>query len=190
MRKYIFLFAALFTIPSLAQLNCDYIDPICQKARELMSQGQYDQALSGLQNAKNDPGIRNCSDVYMIDDLINVIPLGKRLKAVVEKAKAEGANWTEDQWKTAIKDATKAMKPMLLEANELQKKAEAAKTDEEKVAFISEAAKMMEKYKDLEAQMTEFGKLIEGNPIAKKLNDDKAFEAEVEKELGLEGILW
>mgnify|MGYP007069912467 CR=1 FL=1 len=80
MRKYLFLFATLFTLPSLAQLNCDYIDPICQKARELMSQGQYDQALSGLQNAKNDPGIRNCSDVYMIDNLINEIPFAKRAK--------------------------------------------------------------------------------------------------------------
>lgn len=107
---------------------------------------------------------------------------------VIAKAKAEGANWSEDQWKAAIKDATKAMKPMLLEAQELQKKTEAAKTDEEKAALISEAAKMMEKYKDLEAQMTEFGKLIEGNPIAKKLNDDKAFEEEVKKELGLEDI--
>ena len=43
-----------------------------------MSQGQYDQALSGLQNAKNDPGIRNCSDVYMIDNLINEITFAKR----------------------------------------------------------------------------------------------------------------
>lgn len=79
MRKYIFLFAAFFTLPSLAQLNCDYIDPVCQKARELISQRQYDQALSGLQKAKNDPGIRNCPDVYKIDDLFNVIPFEKRV---------------------------------------------------------------------------------------------------------------
>lgn len=107
---------------------------------------------------------------------------------VIAKVKAEGANWSEDQWKAAIKDATKALKPMLLEMQDLKKKTEAAKTDEEKVALIGEAGKLMEKYKDLEAQMTEFGKLIEGNPIAKKLNDDKAFEEEVKKELGLEDI--
>ena len=108
--------------------------------------------------------------------------------AVVEKAKAEGANWTEDQWKTAIKDATKAMKPMLLEANELQKKAEAAKDDAEAAKLLGELMGLQEKYKDVSAQIEEFGKIIEANPIAKKLNDDKDFEAEVKKELGLEGI--
>ena len=74
------------------------------------------------------------------------------------------------------------------EKTEVKAEEQAAPAAEEKVALIGEAGKLMEKYKDLEAQMTEFGKLIEGNPIAKKLNDDKAFEEEVKKELGLEDI--
>ena len=107
---------------------------------------------------------------------------------MVAKAKAEGANWNVDQWKTAIKDARKAVKPMLLKIQNLKKKCEAAKTDEEETAPFYEAAKLMEKYKDLEGQMNELEKIIKGNPVAKKLNDDKAFEEEVKKELGLEDI--
>ena len=74
--KHHLLTAFLLTflaLPAFAQLTCDYIDPVCQKARELMSQGQYDQALRGLEKAKSDPGIRNCSDVYKIDELIKQI---------------------------------------------------------------------------------------------------------------------
>lgn len=67
------LLLTLLSLPSFAQLNCDYIDPVCQKARELMNQGQYDQALRGLEKAKSDPGIRNCSDAYKIDNLISQI---------------------------------------------------------------------------------------------------------------------
>ncbi len=61
---------AFLALPSFAQLTCDYIDPVCQKARELMNQRKYDQALRGLEKAKSDPGIRNCSDAYKIDNLI------------------------------------------------------------------------------------------------------------------------
>ena len=71
--KHNLLAALLLTflfLPSFAQLNCDYIDPICQKARELMNQGQYDKALKGLKIAKSAPGIRNCSDAYKIDNMI------------------------------------------------------------------------------------------------------------------------
>ena len=110
------------------------------------------------------------------------------LAALVENAKAEGANWTKDQWKTAIKDATKAMKPRLVEANELKKKMEAAKDDAETAKIVEELTGLMDKYKDVSAQMDEFTKLISANPIADQLIDDKAFEEEVKKELGLESL--
>lgn len=64
---------AFLALPSFAQLTCDYIDPVCQKARDLIEQGQYDQAIRGLEKAKSDPGIRNCSDAFKIDNLISQI---------------------------------------------------------------------------------------------------------------------
>ena len=68
------LLLTMFTIPSLAQtLTCAYIDPICNKALELIRQGQYEQALSGLEEAVKDNGIKNCPDVYKIKDLISEI---------------------------------------------------------------------------------------------------------------------
>ena len=68
------LLLTMFTIPTQAQkYNCAYIDPFCQKARELIQQGQYEQALSGLEEAMKDNGIKNCPDVYKIKDLISEI---------------------------------------------------------------------------------------------------------------------
>ena len=68
------LLLTIIAIPTPAQnYDCDYIDPICNKARELMQQGQYEQALSGLEEATKDSGIKNCSNAYKIRNLISEI---------------------------------------------------------------------------------------------------------------------
>ena len=101
MKHYIIaaLLLTFFTLSSLAQLNCDYIDPICQKARELMEQGQYKNAITGLQKAKNDEGISNCPDIYKIDNLIGV--LQNRIyekEQVDEQALFIGGSTAMNQW--------------------------------------------------------------------------------------------
>ena len=73
-KNYLFAVLLLFiTLPSFAQLDCGDIDMICKKAQELMSQGEYETALKGLQKAKEQPGIRNCSGMSNIDNLIRQI---------------------------------------------------------------------------------------------------------------------
>lgn len=113
------------------------------------------------------------------------------MAAVIEKAKAEGAKWGETEWKAAFKDAMTAIKPMLLETADMQKKMEEAMTkgDQGTVEKImADLEKIGEKYKDVQKQCDEFDEICNGNEIAKKLNNDEAFKDEVLKELGLDGL--
>jgi hypothetical protein len=110
---------------------------------------------------------------------------------VLAKAKAEGANWDEAQWKDAIKDMFRALSPMLEYYKSIEDRMKGADkgTDAEKAAA---AAKIMEEveakqkeFEPMEKAMEEFNKIAEQNPIAKKLLDDKAFEEELKKEFNL-----
>jgi hypothetical protein len=110
---------------------------------------------------------------------------------VLAKAKAEGANWDEAQWKDAIKDMFRALSPMLEYFKGVEDRMKEADkgTDAEKAAA---AAKIMEEveakqkeFEPMEKAMEEFNKIAEQNPIAKKLLDDKAFQEEMKKEFNL-----
>lgn len=114
------------------------------------------------------------------------------LAALLEKTKAESEKWTEDEWKAMFKDAMKASKPMMTEMADMQKKMEeaAAKGDQEAVGKImADLESLGKKYEEITKQLEEFEKITEANPIAKKLNDDKAFQEQIMKELGMEDFM-
>ena len=110
---------------------------------------------------------------------------------VLAKAKAEGANWDEAQWKDAIKDMFTGIKPMIDWAKEMETKAKELENSDDatKMAAMAELMKDVEakqkEFEPMEKAMEEFNKIAEQNPIAKKLLDDKAFEEELKKEFNL-----
>ena len=111
---------------------------------------------------------------------------GGDIKGVIEKAKAEGANWTEAQWKDAYKEVMTACKPMLKEMEELQKKAQApGVSEEDQMKLFGDLASLMDKNKDLMSQMQEFEKICKENPTAKKVSEDEAFMKQLQEELGV-----
>lgn len=111
------------------------------------------------------------------------------INELVAKAKAEGANWDEAQWKAAYEDMFIAMEPMIKMARDMEEKTKAAKTEDEKMKIALEMLANMEKMKKemdpLEKGMNEFEKIVEANPIAKKVSDDPAFQAEMKKKFNL-----
>lgn len=114
------------------------------------------------------------------------------LKGLIDKAKAEGATWTEAQWKDAFKEVLSATKPMMQEMADFGKKAQEllSKGDMEGVSKLQEESdKLTEKYKSLTEQVEEFGKIAEGTEIGKKLSNDEDFQKEVAKELGMEDLI-
>jgi hypothetical protein len=110
---------------------------------------------------------------------------------VLNKAKAEGANWDEAQWKANQKEMMSCVAPMMKSMQELQKKMEGASngSDEEKAAALASGLQELQakqkEYEPLEKIMEEYNKIVEANPIAKKISEDKAFEEELKKEFDL-----
>ena len=105
------------------------------------------------------------------------------LKAVVESAKKDGANWTEAQWKDAFKTVMKAAKPMLVAMKDMEKKAESASEDE-KLKIASEMMDKIKEYKDVGDQFKAFNNVADASAIGKKVREDKEFQKEIEKDLG------
>ncbi|MCR5242325.1 MAG: hypothetical protein K6D61_05590 [Prevotella sp.] len=111
------------------------------------------------------------------------------LKDVVEKARAEGANWSVDEWKAAMKDCMLAVKPMMLEMQEIMKGLEGTEGEEadgaKVVEVMAKMAEIQKKYPDYENLMNEFEEIAKGTDNGKKVIEDDAYAKELAKELGL-----
>jgi len=124
---------------------------------------------------------------------LGMVSCNKEVNAqdVVAKAKAEGANWDEAQWKDAFKDMFKAAAPMFDYMKEMEKKMKDAESgdDAAKIAAAAEIMKEAEakqkEFEPLSKAFEEFSNIAEKNPVAKKLMEDKAFEQEMKKEFNL-----
>jgi len=107
------------------------------------------------------------------------------LADVVAKMKAEGANWTEDQWKENIGQAMLAMKPVLVKMKEFMSKMESGDTsvaaEFEKFASSPEAV-------DFEKLADEIDKIVSENPVAKKVNEDKEWQKKFMEENGIPDV--
>lgn len=94
----------------------------------------------------------------------------------------EGENWNEEQWKENMKLALLSMKPIMVKMEELVKKME---TDTE--AAIAELQEISEsgEFEQFEELTNKMEKIMEANPIAKKLNEDDSWLEEFVKENGI-----
>ena len=103
---------------------------------------------------------------------------------VVAKAKAEGANWTVDQWKDAFRNILIAAKPMFLYIKDMQEKIE--KGDEaDKMKFLEEMEAREAEFKPIEKAITEFDEIARASVNGKKVIDDEAWGKQVMSELGI-----
>ena len=110
------------------------------------------------------------------------------IRGLIEKAKAEGENWTRDEWKEAFREATKAAVPMIKEKIELSKRYEEAyiKEDKDLMAQLEKEEKDFKvKYKDLTDQLEDFDDIARESKIGNKVRKDKEFKKIVFEELGI-----
>lgn len=105
------------------------------------------------------------------------------LEEIIAQAKAEGANWSVDQWKDAFRNAAINMKPLLLALKEMQDK-----IGEDP----AKAAEFIDQMKEKEAQFEGLGKLMEqfeevanATENGKKVADDEEWGKQMLQELGL-----
>ena len=110
------------------------------------------------------------------------------LNQLVEKAQAEGANWSVDQWKDAYRSAFDVMSPAMKSMYEVMQlvQGEGAATD---TAAISKA---LAKAKEIEEEYGKIGVIVEKfdsigklYPNGKTVSEDKEFAKQLLKEVGL-----
>ena len=105
------------------------------------------------------------------------------LADILEKAKAEGANWSVDEWKEQFKNALLAVKPVMLEMEEATKQ---MKDDPSKAMdLLKKIEEIKAKYPDFDKQMEEFNKIAESCPNGKAVVDDEEWGQQITKELGI-----
>jgi type VI protein secretion system component VasK len=107
------------------------------------------------------------------------------MKNLVEKAKAEGANWSIDQWKDAYKQAMIAMKPMLNQLGELTSSVTENSDPAQIAEMMTKAKKMEEDFKPLQTVMNEFEEIAKSTENGKAINDDEEWGKALMKELGI-----
>lgn len=104
-------------------------------------------------------------------------------KDIVAKAKTEGANWSVDQWKDAAKNMLVAMKPMITEVLEMQKKAEA--NPDKELEIIAEMAPKMKEFEEASKLMEEFETVAKATENGKTVMNDEEWLKSVAKEMGI-----
>lgn len=105
------------------------------------------------------------------------------IEEIVAKAKAEGANWSVDEWKSSTKDMMIALKPMLLKISEMVSQME--KDPSKAVEIMANMKALEEEFKPMENLMNEFEEIAKGTENGKAVMDDEAWGNQLKQELGL-----
>ena len=99
------------------------------------------------------------------------------MEEIVASAKADGANWTVDQWKDAYRNMAVNVKPMMDEMKEMMELLEKDPTKAMEMAQNLET-----KYAPLNKLVEEFDEIAASTENGKKVAEDKEFEEQLKKE--------
>jgi hypothetical protein len=102
---------------------------------------------------------------------------------IVAKAKAEGANWSVDEWKDIIRKGLVAYKPMAVAVDELMKKV--GTSEAEGIDFDAEGDKIEEQYPGYEKLIRELGEVASQTANGKTVMDDQEWIDKTMEELGV-----
>ena len=105
------------------------------------------------------------------------------LADVVAKAKAEGANWSVDEWKAQVKEFLLAIKPVMLEMESVSKRME---SEPDKIQEImGELKGLEEKYSGFSNLVDEFTQIATSTANGKTVIDDEEWLENLREELGV-----
>ncbi len=101
---------------------------------------------------------------------------------LLNEAKAKGANWSVDDWKSAYTRMFKIAKPMLSEIYDINRLNENGTLSDEELEKLSEDIE--EKYNDLMNKLDKFDDFAKKFPNGKYVSDDEEWGMQMMKELG------
>lgn len=105
------------------------------------------------------------------------------LSDLVEKAKAEGASWSVDEWKSAMRCAMSNMKPIMEEVLNLQKAMEDDPT--KGLEIMGQMVEKQKDYEQFEGLMTTLNDIATACENGKKVVEDEEWGKQLLKELGM-----
>ncbi len=116
----------------------------------------------------------------------------EEMTALVEKAKAEGKDWSVDQWKDACRTMMMGLKPMFDVMLDFQKKTEDPeakkrfdKNPAEAAQLMTDMLKALEPFKPMEKVMDEFEEAQNASANGKLVAADTTWLNNMAKELGV-----
>ena len=102
---------------------------------------------------------------------------------IVAKAKAEGGNWSVDEWKSATKDMMTALKPVLSKLGDMISQIE--KDPAKAVGVMAQVQELEDEFKPMEKLLKQFEDIARSTKNGKIVMDDDEWAKELKKELGL-----
>ncbi len=116
-------------------------------------------------------------------DAVEKVDENLSLEDIVAKAKAEGANWTADEWKANMKSALAILAPTLKEFAEMTEK---VKADPSKaMELVAEMEKKQVEFEPIKKMIDELDSIAGASDIGKAVMEDTVWTNQVKKELGI-----
>ena len=107
------------------------------------------------------------------------------VEEIVAKAKAEGGNWSVDEWKSATRDMMTALQPVLSKLGDLL--AQIEKDPAAAVNAMTQVQELENEFKPMEGLLNQFEEIAKSTKNGKIVMDDEEWGKELKKELGLPG---
>ena len=114
-------------------------------------------------------------------------PSLKTLEEIVAKARANGAQWTVDEWKLQTKNVFVVMTPFLKRMGDLQKMAE--ENPDNVAAAMASIAQLEQEMEPYEKLLEEFGTLAQATEAGKVVMEDDEWAEQMMRELGIPEFL-
>lgn len=105
------------------------------------------------------------------------------LADVVAKAKAEGANWSVDEWKAQMREFLLAFKPIAVAMESAMKRMESEPDKMQEI--LAEMKALQEQNPNLDSLLNEFTQIATSTANGKIVYDDEEWLENLKKELGV-----
>ena len=110
------------------------------------------------------------------------------IEDIVAKAKADGAKWTEAEWKDNVKKAMVGIAPMYKKIGDLQKEMGNDEDPAKAAQFLGEMTKLMEEFEPYEKLFDTLDSIANTSEVGKSVLNDSVWMKGVMKELNIEDI--
>ena len=110
------------------------------------------------------------------------------IEDILAKAKADGAKWTEAEWKDNVKKVITGIAPIYKKIGDLQKEMGDGEDPAKAAQYIGELTKVMEEFEPYDNLFDTLDSIANTSEVGKAVINDSTWMKGVMKELGIDDI--